>query len=1112
MRTGNSIWLGLCAAVLMLKSAAAELPSPLLNVLQEELKYSMEHLALADGTKPYFIAYTITDNSSSSIRATLGALHRNDQDRQRALDVDLRVGDYNLDSTHQIRGRGDDRRFGRSFGASSSMPLENGPAAVKHVLWLTTDRAFKAAVDRFQRVKTDLKTSVDEEDKAADFSRERPSVHEEQEAKLALDRAAWAERVRSVSKLARKYPMILDSTVALVGAANNRFMVSSEGTRLQTGSKRFRVILSASSKAEDGMDLSQSFIFNASTESGLPTDAQMTEAFQKVIETVLALRTAPIVEPYTGPAILRNRASAVFFHEIFGHRIEGHRQKDVEEGQTFTKMVGKQVLPEFLSVVDDPTRARFDSEDLRGAYQFDDEGVPGRPAKLVEKGILKTFLMSRSPVAGFDTSNGHGRREPGRLLVSRQANLIVNSDKSVPFDQLRQQLIATCQKENKPYGYLFEDITGGFTTTSRGGPQAFKVLPVVVYRVYADGKPDELVRGVDIVGTPLSCFSKILATGDDPAVFNGTCGAESGWVPVSAISPSILVGEIEIEKRERAQERLPILPSPITLGQATNDVVFKALNDELERSLSLQLEELEKPYFIQYEVRDLDTYRISADRGAIVLSDHNRGRVLHSQVRLGSYAVDNSNFAGARGRSGLGDTSELPIDDDYLALRQAIWQATDSQYKEAVATLTQKRAYMKDRNVEERPPDFTKAAAITNLGNRATLSFDRDKWEGYVRQISARFVHFPQIQDADVNFAAGGETRYLLNSERALLRDGTTETILRITAEAQSEDGERFSDFLSFYAPTPEELPPLQDVLAEVDKLSDRLCKTALAPVLDDYSGPVLFDGLAGPQLFRQLLARGITGQPDPVGSQRRAGQGSDDLENKIGKRILPASFQMYDDPRERKFGNTFLAGHYLYDDEAVPAERVNIVTGGKLEGMVMSRTPTKLFPQTNGHGRRGGNESARASIGCLYIDGGKGDSAESLKKKLLEAADAEGLKFGLRITGIQSRSGGPAFGRGRRAGRGSGGVVGDPVAIYKVFVSDGHEEPVRGCEFTSIDLQSLRKITAASAERTVQNSVIGVTPSSSIIAPAVLMTEVELSRIKAESEKKPVLKAPHER
>ena len=281
-----------------------------------------------------------------------------------------------------------------------------------------------------------------------------------------------------------------------------------------------------------------------------------------MISTVLALRAAPVVEPFSGPAILLNRASGVFFHEIFGHRIEGHRQKDVEEGQTFTKMVGKSVLPEFLSVADDPTEKKFGNEDLRGFYRYDDEGVPASRVELVEQGILKTFLLSRSPVAGFANSNGHGRREPGRQVVSRQGNLIVQSTKTMPLLKLREKLVAECLKQDKPYGYLFEDITGGFTMTSRGGPQAFKVLPVVVYRVYADGRPDELVRGVDIVGTPLSCFSKIVATGDDPAVFNGTCGAESGWVPSRRSPPAFWWSRLKLKNANARRSGSRFCPHP----------------------------------------------------------------------------------------------------------------------------------------------------------------------------------------------------------------------------------------------------------------------------------------------------------------------------------------------------------------------------------------------------------------------------------------------------------------------------------------------------------------------------------------------------------------------
>jgi len=558
------------------ETQAEKAPSgPLVEALAAEIEDSMGKLESEEGEKPYFLAYTVTDTASIGIRARLGSLQGDGTSRRRILDVDLRVGDYSLDSSRKLRGRGGrGGDFGRMFASSTPFPLEDDPASIRLALWRATDQAFESELASYQRVVTNLKTMVEEAQQADDFSHEKSSRASESEVSLAIDRADWGRRLREVSDLAANYPLIYGSDVTLSGTAENRTMVSSEGTRLRTGRELWRVAVSASTKAEDGMELSQTFIFDAATEDRLPSDKEIREAFEGVIRQVLALREAPLVEPYTGPAILVNRASAVFFHEIFGHRIEGHRQKDVEEGQTFTKMVNEPVLPDFMSVVDDPTIPRFGDQDLRGFYRFDDEGVPSSRVTLVDKGILRGFLMSRSPVPGFPQSNGHGRREPGRTAVSRQGNLIVESANAVPFPRLREMLVEECKKQEKPFGYLFQDITGGFTTTTRSGPQAFKVLPVVVYRVWADGRPDELVRGVDIVGTPLSCFSKILCTGDDPAVFNGSCGAESGWVPVSAVSPSILVQEIEIEKRERSQERPPILPSPLTAGgkDASGDV------------------------------------------------------------------------------------------------------------------------------------------------------------------------------------------------------------------------------------------------------------------------------------------------------------------------------------------------------------------------------------------------------------------------------------------------------------------------------------------------------------------------------------------------------------
>lgn len=541
--------------------------SSLVSLLEEELDYSMKNLVADDGTRPYYLAYTVYDEYSAVIGASLGALSQDRISHERNLNIDLRVGDYKVDNTHQIRGGAPSQAQG---SGNIALPLDNHPESIRHSLWYNTDEIFNQAARRLTQIKTDLKVKVEEEDQSDDFSKEQPQTHASPPAVMQLDEQGWKTRMRTLSRLAREYPHVYESNVTLGTYAGNRTIVTSEGTRLETSETRYRVTLSASTKAEDGMDLSQSADFNSATPDRLPDDATMEKAFREVLDQVMALRNAPLAEPYIGPAILRNRASGVFFHEIFGHRIEGHRQKDVTEGQTFTKKLNQQILPEFISVYDDPTLARVGEVDLRGHYLFDDEGVRSSRVPLVKNGVLETFLMSRRPLEKIAGSNGHGRRQSGYASVSRQGNLIVESSKQVSFDELRRLLIEECKKQGKPYGVIFEDISGGFTTTSRRGPQSFKVLPIVVYRVFADGKPDELIRGVDIVGTPLTAFEKIIYTGDDVDVFNGSCGAESGWVPVSAVSPSVLVSTIEIEKRQRDQSRPPILPAPLFAAPSSN--------------------------------------------------------------------------------------------------------------------------------------------------------------------------------------------------------------------------------------------------------------------------------------------------------------------------------------------------------------------------------------------------------------------------------------------------------------------------------------------------------------------------------------------------------------
>jgi TldD protein len=549
-------------AVFALAAFAAwgQQPSALLKILDEELGRNFSALKQKADPPPYFLGYTVIDEVADLVSASMGALTSQNHRQLRFLDVTARVGSPALDNYHQTTGQRP------QFGSAAQIPIQDDANAIKRVAWAETDRVYRLAAQRLIQIKTNQQVQVAREDDSADFSKEEPSQYVENTPQLHFA-SDWPARVRKLSGRFANYPGVLSSNVTILVQRETKYLVNTEGTRIQMGRTTAQIMISAQGKASDGMDLGVHESFEADDSSRLPKDEVMLAAIDKAGSDLSALLRAPVVDPFVGPAILSGRAAGVFFHEIFGHRVEGHRQKDEAEGQTFTKSVGSPVLPDFLSVIFDPTRKTAAGTFLNGSYAYDDEGVKARPVTAVDHGILKTFLLSRSPIKGFPNSNGHGRRQLGAEVVSRQSNLLVESSKSVSEEKLREMLRDELKRQNKPWGLYFSRVTGGYTTTGRRGLQAFTVIPLVVYRVYADGRPDELVRGVDIVGTPLSSFAKIVATSDKPEVFNGICGAESGSVPVSAVSPAILISEIEIQRKERSQDRPPLLPRPTVEGQ-----------------------------------------------------------------------------------------------------------------------------------------------------------------------------------------------------------------------------------------------------------------------------------------------------------------------------------------------------------------------------------------------------------------------------------------------------------------------------------------------------------------------------------------------------------------
>jgi len=535
----------------------------LMTTIDAELRREMEALR-KQNQPPYYLAYRIDDSWTTSLHSSFGSLTSNAANHNRAMITDIRVGDYDLDNTH-VSEDPDERDYTNGMANISHLPLENHLKAIQYAVWRETQESYRKALEGYRKIKNNQKKKDESNTPTADFSKETPAVYSDpspQTIESFIDQAAWAERIKRLSAPFVNEPDIIEGEASLQAGVERKYFLSSEGSRIAQNRTFVYLHINGSIRAEDGdiVPLYQSYF--AFDPAHLPSEEAVLRDVNDMIAKLKRLRTAPMAEPYSGPAILYARAAGVFFHEIFGHRVEGHRLKDKTDGQTFKDKLKEQVLPKTLSVVFDPTLQNFNGQALNGYYQYDDEGVPGQKVTVVEKGILKTFLMSRSPIESFSKSNGHGRGQADNEAVSRQSNLIIENEKVVSMKDLRKMLINECKKQKRPYGYLFADVVGGFTTTQRYMPNAFNIFPTEVYRVYTDGRPDELVRGVDLIGTPLAMFAEITAADDNRQVFTGFCGAESGSVPVTAISPSLFVKRIETQRKPVAQIDKAILEKP----------------------------------------------------------------------------------------------------------------------------------------------------------------------------------------------------------------------------------------------------------------------------------------------------------------------------------------------------------------------------------------------------------------------------------------------------------------------------------------------------------------------------------------------------------------------
>ena len=534
----------------------------IVQALSKELKRSQKELHMEGFESPYFISYQLQEAETVGLFGTYGGIQmRLGPPKRRTAFVEIRVGDYKFDNTNREQRRGSRSPF---FRRQALAPLDNDENSLRAVFWKLTDVSYKRAISDYQSKKGEMAFASDKEN-ADDFAPDIKKTNFGPIKKLKLNENLWADRIREVTRSLAQVKGIFDPTMRVVGTKISTYYVNTEGSTITTDEVYYEVNVNCKTRADDGMLLQNFRTFATRIPEELPNDETLNDEVKRMAEELMQLREAEVLQPYNGPAILAPDVAGVLFHEAIGHRLEGERQRAKQEQQTFKGKVGQQVIPEFLTVIDDPTLNYFQGKTLNGTYQYDDEGVTPERVVLIEDGVLRTFLLSRTPIEGFPQSNGHARKSPGHGLdpMARMSNLIIESKKIFSPEELKQMLIEEVKQQGKPYGLILKHNQSGITgPLQTGRPGAFRVTPILVYTVNVDNGQETLVRGVDLVGTPLISINKIMATGNNYTVFQGVCRAKSGIINVSTIAPTMLLQEIELQKAAGVPEQPTILPSP----------------------------------------------------------------------------------------------------------------------------------------------------------------------------------------------------------------------------------------------------------------------------------------------------------------------------------------------------------------------------------------------------------------------------------------------------------------------------------------------------------------------------------------------------------------------
>lgn len=1067
----------------------------LVNILRNEAQFYLDKLK--DREEPaYFISFRVVDEKQTFLSSEFG-LSSSRTLHKRSLTPHVRVGNRQTDNYSK------DYVF-YNFSHSFDLPLDSdNEYAIKEAIWTGMKKQYKEGKEAYQKYMTSRKTNKSDLDTIPSFAQAPTEIYYEKpysEKETAIDEIYFKKYLNDVSRIFKEYEELTTGNAALDYRIVRTTIVNTEGTVVAQNRKSFVVTMQATAKADDGTDCTLNESFFAYSADKLPNKAEMEEKARDLANRVMALSKAPVADAYAGPAILSGKAAAVLFHEVLGHRLEATRSEFINNN--LAGFQDKQMTSSSIQLYMDPTLKTYKGRDLDGFYLYDDEGVKAQRVQCIENGCLKQYLTSRTPAGEFNTSNGHARAEAGKNPSPRQSNLIVETTEPYSEAELRGMLIAELKRQGKEYGYFFRNVNGGFTNRgSFRNTNLFNVNPTEVYKVFADGRKDQLVRGVTLIGTPLTVFTNIKAAGGESQVFSGYCGSVSGKVPVSGTSPYIYVSLIETQgKKEFNNTKNDIISSPkdeqpasaVTDGQL-GDVIFSAMEDEMKHVYK-ELSEKQKtePLLIDYVLCHSRYSQAVASAGACTgITNYGTANRVMADVILGDSMI----------------TSKIEIDNrqptyihqemDYASIRKALRKESIRAYTSAVENLDNKKNKLNDSPKPEKEisvPEFRKLPPVVWIGRSAVNeNTSIDTMKHLAERLSKVFLDYPELMNHKVYIRQRRFDHYRLTSEGQKIMIPESQLTIFADADIKTNNGLCITKEYRRHVSRIEDLPSEKDIADELRQFAESIIKESKAKVVKDlYIGPVLYEGEAA----AEIIADNAIFYAHSYSYPER------DMYDKkylyLDKKIFPKQLDVYQFGEDSIYNGVNLMGYNPVDANGQKPMTLKFIEKGILKNMLSKRAPSvgsNLYTGNEWFNTVGVSILPKFSAGILHIKSDEAIKYSKLRKLLLKSAKDQGFEYAYIVRDSRTA----------------------PQELVRVNTKTGEEELILW-EFEKPSRQEFKRAYGVSKEEIIYNkeSEFGdktllaqfmgkktFRKGNSIISPkAILLENVELQIIAPEAQK----------